>query len=205
KQTGAKFGLGSSAAVVTSVVRSILQLFLNDEVSDELVFKLAAISHVKTQGNGSGADIAASTYTGVLLYTSFQAEWLLPKIKQTNSITNLVQREWEFLSIKKIHFPNQIQLAVGWTGKPASTKSLVKEVKKMDDQSMYTNFLKKSKEAVDVIVHGMEHRDISLFFQGIINNRHALAKLGKSAQVFIETNKLLALSEEAIKLGGAGK
>src|SRR5699024_2172046 len=57
--TGQKYGLGSSAAVVTSVVTAVLAKFLRRKPDQELIFKLAAISHVKTQGNGSGADIAA--------------------------------------------------------------------------------------------------------------------------------------------------
>ena len=205
KKTGVKFGLGSSAAVVTSVVRAILQLFLGDKVTDELVFKLASISHVKTQGNGSGADIAASTYGGVLLYTSFQAEWLLSQFRKTRSITELIEKDWKYLSIKQLKFPPSIQLAVGWTGKAASTKSLVKEVKKMDDRSVYEAFLVKSKTAVLLMIEGMETGNVAKFLKGIEQNRIALAEMGNIAKVPIETEKLRKLRDEAVKLGGAGK
>src|SRR5699024_8078565 len=76
-ETGAKYGLGSSDAVVTSIVEAILTFHLGNQVEKELIFKFDSIAHVKIQGNGSVADIAASTYGGVLEYTSFQAEWLL--------------------------------------------------------------------------------------------------------------------------------
>src|SRR5690625_6487725 len=59
-ESGVKYGLGSSAAVVTSVISALLTQFLPEEPSAMLIFKLAAISHVKTQGSGSGADVAAS-------------------------------------------------------------------------------------------------------------------------------------------------
>src|SRR5699024_4951600 len=69
EKTGAKYGLGSSAAVVTSIISAVLEKFLKDKPAKKLIFKLAAIAHVRTQGSGSGADIAASTYGGVLHYT----------------------------------------------------------------------------------------------------------------------------------------
>ena len=76
-ETGIKYGLGSSAAVTVAVVRGLLTYLLPKQPSSDLVFKLAAIAHVTTQGSGSGADIAASAYGGMLQYASFQAEWLL--------------------------------------------------------------------------------------------------------------------------------
>src|SRR5690625_3406553 len=66
QKTGAKYGLGSSAAVVTSIISAMLEKFLNEKPEKQLIFKLAAIAHVRAQGSGSGADIAASTYGGVL-------------------------------------------------------------------------------------------------------------------------------------------
>lgn len=207
KATRMKYGLGSSAAVTTAVVRAILQLFLKDKVTDELVFKLASIAHVHVQGNGSGADIAASTYTGVLLYTSFQADWLLEEINQAKNISSLVEKDWTYASIERLDFPSEVKLAVGWTGKPASTKSLVKEIKKINhsQSDIYENFLHSSKRAVDKIVQGIKEEDIPTLFTGIVKNRQALAKIGQDAKVPIETEKLRLLSEEAIRVGGTGK
>lgn len=207
KKTGAKFGLGSSAAVTTAVVRAIVQLFLGDKATDELIFKLASIAHVKTQGNGSGADVAASTYGGVILYRSFQAEWLLKEMQAAERLSDLVEKDWTYAAVEQIKFPRDVQLAVGWTGKPASTKSLVKEIKKMNDQQkvVYEKFLQESKTAVEKIVTGMKQADMALFFQGIEENRQALAKIGEAANVPIETEKLRLLSEEAVSFGGVGK
>src|SRR5699024_3667043 len=75
--SGRKYGLGSSAAVVTSVVQAVLEKFIPEQMSKMLVFIIASLAHVITQGNGSGADIEASSFTGMIEYTSFQAEWLL--------------------------------------------------------------------------------------------------------------------------------
>src|SRR5699024_7334126 len=99
-ENGIKYGLGSSAAVVVSVVEAILTRFISKVPQRSLVFKLAAIAHVKTQGSGSGADIAASVYGGLLSYASFQAEWLLEQLKTVKNVTTLVEKDWTFLSIE---------------------------------------------------------------------------------------------------------
>lgn len=156
--TGAKYGLGSSAAVVTSIVEAILTHHLSTTVKEDLIFKLASIAHVKTQGNGSGADIAASTYGGVIEYTSFQAEWLLNEIKQTPNILDLIEKDWKYLSINRTAFPDEVDIVVGWTGKPASTKSLVNDILQLRHRAkeQYEAFLDCSKHAVDKIVSGNE-------------------------------------------------
>lgn len=207
-KSGQKYGLGSSAAVVTSVTTAILTKFLNDKPNKEIIFKLAAIAHTKTQGSGSGADIAASTYGGVLKYASFQAEWLLAKLEQMESLRKFVEEEkWTYLTIEQLQLPPSLFFCVGWTGKPASTKSLVGEIKRLKekDPKSYEQFLENSKRAVQLIVRGMEENDIDQFYKGIENNRKALSEIGQIANVEIETKKLYILSIEAKRFGGAGK
>src|SRR5690625_6203102 len=96
-ESGLKYGLGSSAAVVTSVISALLTQFLPEEPSAMLIFKLAAISHVTTQGSGSGADVAASSYGGILAYSSFQSAWLSEKYNRSSSIITFIECEWSFL------------------------------------------------------------------------------------------------------------
>lgn len=205
--TGQKYGLGSSAAVVTSVITAVLMKFLPEKPSKELIFKLASISHVTTQGNGSGADIAASIYGGVLNYSSFQAEWLLAQIEKTVSLNALIQKKWTYLSIQPVKFPTDLQLCVGWTGNPASTKSLVSEIRKLKTKNAnhYEAFLENSKRALELIVKGMKDGDVQSFYTGIKQNRATLSKVGKQANVEIETKKLYTLSKEAERFSGVGK
>lgn len=205
-ESGLKYGLGSSAAVVTSIITAILTQFLH-KPSRELIFKLAAISHIKTQGNGSGADIAASTYGGLINYTSFQAEWLIDQLKSATSLSQLVEKKWKYLFIEQVELPKDIQVCIGWTGKPASTRSLVSYIKalKTTQPESYKTFLHKSEQAIQLIIHGMNHDDHESFFNGIRDNRIALAEIGKLANVEIETDKLHKLSIEAENYSGAGK
>ncbi len=204
--SGKKYGLGSSAAVVTAVISSVLKLF-NKGVSKEVIFKLAAMAHTVTQQSGSGADIAASTFGGMMKYTSFQAEWLLKEMAEIQSVKTIVEKKWPYYSNQSLQLPKEVKLFVGWTGKPASTTNLVKEVRQLKETNLtaYDQFLHKSRTAVELIVKGMMEGDSQLFFEGITGNRHALAELGKIANVSIETEKLHQLSIVAEQLGGAGK
>ena len=207
EKTGAKYGLGSSAAVVTSVITAILEKFLFYRPSRNLIFKLSAIAHVRTQGSGSGADIAASTYGGLIYYKSFQAGWLKHELKNTDQIIPVLQKKWRYLHIKQVSFPSNITVCIGWTGKPASTKNLVREISKLKQKNLqaYEQFLQDSKDAVDVMLESIKQNDREKFLDGITLNREALRTLGKVADVPIETEKLAILSEAAEQLNGAGK
>jgi|SRR5699024_1649826 len=204
---GRKYGLGSSAAVVTSVVEALLKKFMPEKYTEMLTFKLASLAHVITQGNGSGADIAASAFTGMIEYTSFQAEWLLDAYKNSNSISELIEIDWEYLSINQLTLPDDIQLVVGWTGSPASTKSLVNQLRKLKETNVidYKRFLNSSEEAVEYILKGFKTANQSDVFTGIELNRQALSTVGKRAEVEIETKKLNQLSISAKQSLGAGK
>ncbi len=70
---GKKYGLGSSAAVTVATVKAILR-FYGVKFTNELVYKLSAISHYSVQGNGSAGDIAASVYGGWLAYQTFDQD-----------------------------------------------------------------------------------------------------------------------------------
>src|SRR5699024_12240761 len=123
-ENGIKYGLGSSAAVVVSVVEAILTRFMSKVTQRSLVFKLAAIAHVNTQGSGSGEDVAASVYGGLLSYASFQAEWLLEQLKTVKNVTTLVEKDWTLLSIEHLHKPDFVQFFVAMTVVAVLTKIL---------------------------------------------------------------------------------
>lgn len=206
-QSGIKYGLGSSAAVVTAVITAILNKHLTHSPSAKLIFKLAAISHVKTQGNGSGADIAASAYGGILHYSSFQAEWLLNELKRTTTLTELVEKDWKYLTIKQIEFPQSLSVCVGWTGQPASTAKLVDEVLDLKESNLqqFRQFLIDSELAVAKILKGIKEKSISTLLEGVKENRNCLAVVGEDAEVEIETALLAKLADLAEEFGGAGK
>ncbi|AVQ97721.1 phosphomevalonate kinase [Oceanobacillus iheyensis] len=204
--SGIKYGLGSSAAVVTSVITAILKKYL-PTYKQELLFKLSSLAHVNVQGNGSGADVAASAYGGFLQYVSFQADWLKDAYKQTSNLSELVKQDWKYLSLKPVNMPDTVYVCVGWTGKPASTAKLVDELMLLKDSNpnAYQNFLDASEKAVTTFLKGMQQEDVDLLLAGVKQNRTALSEVGRQANVAIETPLLRTLCDLAEAHGGAGK
>ena len=205
--SGKKYGLGSSGAVTTAVVKAILEFLHTDEITEDLIFKLSSIAHVKVQGNGSGADVAASSYGGWLEYASFQAEWLLEEIGKGKSISRLVKRNWQYFKLEKLTFPEDLHMCIGWTGQPASTSQFVQKIQefKHQDHTAYAEFMVQSNTAVRGVLTGMSENDLNLFFEGIQMNRVALQQLGEKAGVPIETAELKTLCDIAEQLGGVAK
>ena len=205
--SGIKYGLGSSAAVVTSVITVILEKYLPQSPAKDLIFKLAAISHCLTQGSGSGADIAASSYGGILEYTSFQAEWLMEEFENKASLTELVEKKWLYLSVKRIELPKKVSILIGWTGKPASTTKLVDKILelKTTNPKQFQRFLHDSETAVNKILQGIKEDNIPIFLTGIKQNRRSLSTVGEKAGVEIETELLRVLCDLAEQFTGAGK
>ncbi len=67
-------GFGSSAAVTIATI-AVIGLWLNDQAfAEEKIFSLAKQAMLQVQGYGSGADLAASLYGGVISY-GIEALW----------------------------------------------------------------------------------------------------------------------------------
>lgn len=233
--SGHKLGLGSSAATVVGVVAALLDVImqhhlfcvcdcnlestLNKEtdscshpacavVSQEILFKLAALAHFRAQGSGSGADVAAAVYGGLLGYTAFHPEWLKQRSFLTSSaILQITQMSWPCLSITKLVWPTSLQLCVGWTKQTASTASLVAEIRssRSKNETNFQTFIAECSAAVDMILSGLETAQTESMLAGIRYHRRALATLGDLAGVNIETNTLKLLADIAERQGGAGK
>jgi len=203
--TGKKYGLGSSAAIVVGVISSILSFHEEYNSRENLIniFKLSAIAHVKTQGNGSGADIAAAVYGGWLKYSTFSSKWLLKKLDKERSIINIVNMPWADLRIEKLTPPKELKLLVGWTQESVGTASMVKKIQyyQADNVESYEEFLKESNNSVSNLTNAFEEGDINKALEALYNNRRALNKLGLLAGVNIETKKLETLCKIADRYG----
>ncbi|GGM38864.1 phosphomevalonate kinase [Paraliobacillus quinghaiensis] len=203
--SGRKYGLGSSAAIVVAVVTAMLKLHESEkEISNpEKIFKLAAIAHFKTQGNGSCADIAASTFGGWLHYTAFQADWLIEKIHKESSISDLLTVDWPMLSISSITPPKNLAFYVGWTGEAASTAPMVTKIQQFrkKNPTVYRAFLEESNRAVALIVKGFNQDNATYVLQGIKQNRHVLCHISEQADTIIETDQLRKLANIAEEYG----
>lgn len=205
--TGKKYGLGSSAAIVVAVITSIVSLHEEFHNESDLMnlFKLSVIAHVKTQGNGSGADIAASVYGGWIEYKTFNSKWLLREIEKDSSIMHLLNTQWPGLSIRRLSPPDGLTLLVGWTQESAGTVPMVKKIEEYKEKNPenYQVFLKESLDSVTQLIEAFETGDVKKSLDALHNNRKALLGLGELAEVIIETKRLKTLCTIANQYGRA--
>lgn len=203
--SGKKYGLGSSAAVTVATVKALCR-FYNLPVTKDEIFKLAAIAHFEVQGNGSLGDVAASVYGGWIAYHSFDRQWLAQQRKYLD-LRTLVDLPWPDLKIESLEAPSNLQLLIGWTGKPASTSQLVDKISlfKARQQKEYRQFLEDSKHCIQRMVDGFHNADLESIKNEIRYNRELLKQLGTNSGVHIETPVLNKLCEIAEDFGGAAK
>lgn len=203
--TGRKYGLGSSAAVTVAVISAMLVLYSprNSQPTLEQIFKLSALAHLRTQKNGSGVDIAASTYGGWICYTAYQPKWVLAQAQEVDKLSDLINKTWPGLSISSLQPPVQLRLCVGWTTEEASTAPLINEFKKFQvwNKTAYARFLAESTQAVTRLVNSFKEGDGLGAISSLTQNRKALSILSEEAGISIETPKLKALCQMAEKTG----
>ncbi len=103
QKTGDKLGLGSSAAFSVAVLNAMLD-FNGQSISPDDLFRMSQAVHFTAQEKkGSGIDIAASVYGGMLKY------------KMTNAPTGIF----------KVNKNKKIKMIYIWTGEPASTTDML--------------------------------------------------------------------------------
>lgn len=202
---GRKYGLGSSAAVTVAIVKALCR-FYQLTVTNEKLFKLAAIAHFTVQKNGSLGDVAASVYGGWIAYHSFDRQWLAEQ-QQAVDLGTLINLPWPDLKVEPLPTPQQLRLLIGWTGKPASTSLLVDKISlfKAVHQKDYRRFLADSQQCVTKMIAGFRDKRLDLIQQQIRVNRQLLARLGQLSGVSIETPLLQTLCTIAEQAGGAAK
>lgn len=206
---GQKYGLGSSAAVSVAIIAGVIAFLLKDAavVTPNTIFKLAALSHYLTQNAGSGADIAASTYGGVVLYETFDTRWLLHQYDRALPLKQLVALHWPGLAIRRLpRHPNMVW-RVGWTGVPISTRSALGLIQRwgLSHPDLFSQFLLHSDRAVAMVIQGFDRSRYSLLNHGIQLNRNALKKLANDSRVEIETDRMTQGLQAIEALGGVGK
>lgn len=202
-----KLGLGSSGAVTVAVIRS-LSLFYNLKLTDENIYKLASIAQLRLNMTGSYGDIATSSFTGWIAYSSFDKDYIKEKAKEL-TLHELLNMEWPHLQIKSLTPPSDLYLLFGWTGQAASTTNLVDEVRiQKENKSLswtYENFLEESHDCVSRIIEAFEKEDMDTVKKEIRYNRRLLQELSSHRDVLMETEELKYLCDIAEAYGAAAK
>ncbi len=113
--SGAKLGLGSSAAALVAVLAARAAMGGDDLSRDEVrtaIASQARRAHAEAQGGGSGVDIAASTFGGSLVYSMGER------------------------SVEPVSLPGKVSLNVFWSGTSARTSDLRAAVSRLSEKDV---------------------------------------------------------------------
>lgn len=204
---GIKYGLGSSGAVVVATVQAILD-FYKILRTPLLVYKLSVLTNLRLSQRGSFGDIAASSFRGMVYYTSPDRSAVLEQL-QNKSIKEICDSDWKDLTIERLPEIPDFTLLVGWTGQVAITDSLIQATEKKrkvaTDSEFYKEFLKKSHAIVQELQKAWNNEDIPALQEGIRANRALLNEFAREMQLEIETPALQTLCDLAEQVGACAK
>ncbi|WP_296104893.1 phosphomevalonate kinase [uncultured Corynebacterium sp.] len=217
--SGAKFGLGSSAAVTVAAVVAVAR-YHRLQPTPEQIYRLAAIATVRVTTKTSGGDVAASALGGWVEYHSPDRTWLEDRAwgasSRTTTISDLLTGDWPGLSLRRIvPAAPGIQLSVGWTGTPADTTELVGHVVKKT--ALPDDLLQRSDAAVGSLVASLtsenggcepdrgdadsNNRATTATGHAVAQARQVLGEIATQRGVAIETPALRTLITSALDEG----
>ena len=169
-------GLGSSSAVTVATFVALSSLF-NTTISKREIFDLSYKVNLKIQGVGSGFDIAAATYGGILYFVSGG------KVIKPLNIDSL-------------------SLVVGYSGIKADTPFIVQNLKlKMQNDNLKIKFnqiFKKIDSFVEKAKISLLQKQSSELGKLMTENHKLLQNLG------VSTDKLDAMVDAVLKAGAYG-
>jgi phosphomevalonate kinase len=187
-EDGRKLGLGSSAAVAAAAVGALLEVAGVDvEAERWLIFMLADRAHRAAQGGrGSGADVAAAVFGGVLAYTR-------PEVGAP--------------TVRALIPPETVTSVVVSTGAPAGTIDQVRAVERLAvrDPGAHARRLREIRQSADGFLAAYEAGDAPALFRAVGAAHEALGALGRDADLAIVTPALDVAAALARELGGAAK
>lgn len=207
----AKTGLGTSAAVTVSIIGAFLKNLgfdLAGKETQDLIFKLSAMSHYVAQGKmGSGFDIAACTYGGALRYTRFDADWLKSTLDSGKSMAEIANLEWPGLKIEPLTLPKNMHITAAFCGVSASTKVLIPQINafKTASPEAYKELIEMMHQTTQKLIAAIESNQPDFIVSLFEANRMVLQQLGELSGVALETPELKKMLDLAVEQGAAAK
>lgn len=202
-----KVGFGSSAAAVVAIISSVLNFHGYNPTKEE-IYKLSAIAHYYAQGKvGSAFDVATSTYGSIIVYKRFDAAWLTAKIESSERLTSIVKDAWPGFFVEQLEMPENLCLAIAWTGESASTSAMIKQMDsfKQSNPGRYKEIYEDIRYIVENLIDRWKSGDGENILDSIRKNKDLLHQLTKESGVGIETPELHKLAGIAENYGAAGK
>lgn len=195
-----KSGLGSSAALVVSVVAAVLQLHgfaIAKEKNREAIHKLAQYAHSRAQGKvGSGFDVASAAY-GTCIYARYSPEMA------EGSAVDAASRAWDCI-IRPLKMPKQLVLAYGnIVGNHASTTEMVHRVMewKGKEPRAYAELMREMDNADVTAIRALEAEDLLEFRHAVERAREVSRELGNRSGAPVEPPELMIIMDASLMKG----
>ena len=205
-----KYGLGSSAAVTAAAVTA-LDAWHGLGLTREEQLRAALLATLRVNPRASGADVATCLVGGWTAYSSPDRAWVRERVGEgtvdaagadADRVAALVATSWPGLRARALPTPS-FEVAVGWSGRPASTVSLVAAVRANGRLPEW--FTTASTRCAGDLAAAVERDDHSAASDAVRATRANLLALSDAVGVPIETPVLTALVEAADDLGLAAK
>ncbi len=185
-----KLGLGSSAALTVALLANVFENGTQLPQDLSLLFEMAMEAHRNAQGNvGSGIDIAASVYGGVLCY-------------------KIHQKEKSFKAdVHPLTIPKGLHYLPIWAGKASSTPSFVKrfyDFKKFNRKD-YSVLMEEmhliSREGCEAFKEG----EVDSFLESVQNYYKIMEQLGEKIEAPVISHEHQIIAEISQSAGAAYK
>ncbi len=181
-----KLGLGSSAAGAVAAAAAVFaSAGIDPAGAREQVFRAALAGHRAVAPSGSGADVAASAYGGLLAY----------------------RREGDAVEIAPRSMPRSVRTLLAWTGTPVRTSELVDRVHALAarDPRAHGAAIDGIRDAASALERAITGDDAAAIVDATRAHHDAMRALGERADAPIVTPALARLAEIARAAGGASK
>lgn len=181
---GKKIGLGSSAALLVASLGA-LQIAAGERDPAALpgqIYEAALRAHRQAQGGGSGIDVAASTFGGLLR----------------------VQRDGDRLLARAVTLPGGVYLAIWAAGEPASTSAFLAAIRALASREpeLHARLMRAQFVASVAAADALDQGQGPSWISALDDQGEALFALGRAAGIPIVTEAVRRLQAEARKEGG---
>lgn len=188
EQDRIKLGLGSSAAAATATAGAVFATHgrdLGDPKTLQRVFTCALLGHASIAPQGSGVDVAASTFGGFLRFA----------------------RAGDNVETRTLQPPSGLLIRLVWTGRPARTSQLVDKVRALhsDDPRGYRESMDRLSDLSDRFASAFEAGDGAEVLAGAAAYADAMRALGEAAGAPIVDAQLRRVAEIARRFSGSAK
>lgn len=185
REGGKKLGLGSSSAIAVAAAAFAVASANNDQLADghlALVFELAREGHGKVSAGGSGADVAASVFGGVLEYSI--------KGRATPVATQ-----------------GSVPMRIVWTGVESRTHTLLPRIRafKVGSRHEYAQTIAELSDAANEMCRAWRSSSVVALRDAVHAHHEALAQLGARANAPIVESHLRRIADIARNHRGAAK